>query len=622
MNEGPEPHASPGAGHTLKLPATIVGTIARAGEMDWYRFTAIAGQEIGVRVTKFNSSKLEPTLVLADGEGRILAESENSFLGYQLADGGTFALGIRDRDYRGEATMTYRLHVGDLPVVTGVFPAGIQRGTEADIHVEGVNLGNGRTVHIRAPAEASPGSNLPVPVMTPQGPALGSPSLVVGEFAETTGGGVIPVPGTANGRVGADGASEIWRFSAKKGQPLLLEVHARRLGSPLDSTLEILGSDGKLLPRVTLRCVSKTFVAFRDHDATTTGIRIETWPDLAVNDYLMLGTELVRIRALPRNPDDDCQFFGESGQRLGYLGTTPTYHSQGEPLYKVAMHPPGTSFPPNGLPVVTLFYRNDDGGPGYGKDSFLTFDPPADGEYGIRVGDARGQGGPRFTYRLTVRPPRPDFDVSWNPISPAIPKGLAKTINVVARRIDGFDGPISVRLENLPPGFSAPGTAILSGESTTSFAIQAAADAVMPAGGSPMKLVAEATIDGKIIKHEVSGGLPRLEDPGDLITTTEQDAVMMRPGGQAPLTVKIERRNGHAGRVPLEVRGLPHGVRVLDVGLNGILITEREASRNIVFYAEPWVMPMEHPIVILARSERKGTEHTAKSVLLRIVNTP
>jgi hypothetical protein len=82
--------------------------------------------------------------------------------------------------------------------------------------------------------------------------------------------------------------------------------------------------------------------------------------------------------------------------------------------------------------------------------------------------------------------------------------------------------------------------------------------------------------------------------------------------------VKIERRNGFKGRVPVEVRGLPHGVHVLDVGLNGILITEAETSRTFVIYAEPWVQPTTHPFVVLARSERKGTEHAARSVLLRV----
>src|SRR5262249_56440425 len=129
------------------------------------------------------------------------------------------------------------------------------------------------------------------------------------------------------------------------------------------------------------------------------------------------GTELVRIEALPRNPDDDCRFFSDQG-RLAYLGTTPTHHPQGEPMYKVQIHPPGKTFPPNGLPVVTLFARNDDGGPGYGKDSRLFFDPPADGEYQVRVGDSRGQGGRDFVYRLTIRPPRPNFNVKFTPTNP------------------------------------------------------------------------------------------------------------------------------------------------------------------------------------------------------------
>ena len=150
-------------------------------------------------------------------------------------------------------------------------------------------------------------------------------------------------------------------------------------------------------------------------------------------------------------------------------------------------------------------------------------------------------------------------------------------------------------------------------------AVSASRDAAVPAAAPPLKLVARAEIGGKEVVREAAGGTPRVEEAGDLVTTTEQDTVTLRPGGQAQLTVKIERRNGHAGRVPLEVRGLPHGVRVLDIGLNGILITERETTRTIVIYSDPTVAPMEHPFVVLSRSERKGTEHAAKSVLLRVV---
>src|SRR5262249_22994492 len=156
-----------------------------------------------------------------------------------------------------------------------------------------------------------------------------------------------------------------------------------------------------------------------------------------------------------------------------------------------------------------------------------------------------------------------------------------------------------------------------AGENSTTFALWAEPKAAAPVKHAPLKLVARATIAGKEVVREVTTGLPRVVEPGDLVTTTEQAEVAVQPGKQVRLLVKIKRRGGFAGRVPIDVRGLPHGVRVLDIGLNGILITEKESSRVVVIYAEPWVKPMTHPFVVLSRSERKGTEHAARSVLLK-----
>jgi hypothetical protein len=372
--------------------------------------------------------------------------------------------------------------------------------------------------------------------------------------------------------------------------------------------------------RATLRSLAKTYVAFRDHDSATAGIRLEAWAELAVNDYILVGNELLKIKALPPNPDADCTFFSERGQRVGFLDTTPTHHAQGAAMYKVAIHPPGTQFPPNGFPVVTLYYRNDDGGPGYGRDSRLFFEAPADGEYQVRIGDSRGQGAPHFVYRLTVRPPRPSYNINFTPQSPVVWKGGAIAITVTADRIDGFDGPIAVQLLNLPPGFSAPATTIPAGENSTAFALYADAAAGQPGKSPNLKLVAQAIMDGqKVVKEAVGGQAALQKDPGDIVTTTEQDEITLKPGGTVKLVVKVQRQNGFAGRIPLDVRGLPHGVRVLDIGLNGILITETETVRTIVIFAEPWVQAMDHPIVVLARREGKNTEHAARSVLLKIV---
>jgi WD40 repeat protein len=606
-----EPNDSARAAQAIALPTTISGTLARPGDVDWFSFSAKAGQEIGVRIAPGDGKLLAPRLRLVNQAGELVAEGNDS-LGYRVIQPGTYALGVWDAEYRGSDKTTYRLSVGPVPVITSVFPLGVPRGKTTPVRVDGVHLGDNRTVMLSPPADAVPGSRVPVKT------AGAEASVVVGEFAETsTSGARIPVPGTANGSIDKPGSTNIWTFVAKKGQRLVLEVEAARLGSPLDSTLEILDDKGQPLPRAVLRSLARTYTTFRDVDSRNPGIRIETWSELAVNDLLLVGNELVKIRALPRNPDDDCQFFQESGRRLAYLGTTSTHQAQGSPMYKVSVHPPGTTFPPNGMPVVTLYWRNDDG-PALDKDSRLIFDPPADGTYQIRIGDARGEGSSAHAYRLTVRPPRLDFRVSLAPGAPTVFPGSATPIQVNVTRVDAFDGPIDIEWKNLPPGLRLPATNIGPEDNSTSVALYAEPGFTLPEKPMPLLAVARAQIGGQVVERTTGGISPKLGKAPDIVTTTQEPEVTLRPGGETRLTVSITRQNGFTGRVPLDVRGLPHGVRVLDVGLNGILIIPGETKRTFVLYAEPWVKPTDHPIVVFARREGKPEEYAAPSVLLRI----
>ncbi|MCI0378233.1 MAG: hypothetical protein L0215_11555 [Gemmataceae bacterium] len=621
-----EGNDSPGTGQLVKLPASIAGKLDKAGDVDYCRFEAKAGQQLGVHLlTKSVGSKIDPFLQLVDARGRLLAESLDGVLGYIFSEAGTYAVGVRDRELRGGADMHYRLHLGEIPVVISLFPLGLERGQEGSIGVKGVFVGTDK-VRIKVPADAAPGSKLKLSIDSPLGQVLGPREIVVGEFPETIAAqkphekapvyeGAVPVPGTANGYLHQPGQRDVWKFRAKKGERLILEVNARRLGSGLDSILEVLDEKNQPVPRAVLRCQAKTYVTFRDHDSAP-NIRIETWSELGVNDYLFVGGELMRIKELPTHPDADCFFFSAGGQRQGFLDTTPVHHSMNEPMYKVTMHPSGSKFPPNGYPVFTLFFQNDDGGPGYGRDSRIFFDAPADGDYRVRISDSRGQSGDNFGYRLTIRPPRPSFNISLSPTKPALSKGGAIPITVNVERFDGYDGPIAVEAANLPLGLHAPTTFVEAGQNSTAFALYAddKADGKM----QPLKLIASALIDGKKQLKEAQVEAPKVMESGEIVCWTEQSEVTLKPGGQTKLTVHIERRQGFLGRVPLEVKGLPHGVRVLDLGLNGILINENEVRRTIVIYAEPWVDVPPHPCVVLAKREGKNTEHAAKSVLLKI----
>jgi hypothetical protein len=204
------------------------------------------------------------------------------------------------------------------------------------------------------------------------------------------------------------------------------------------------------------------------------------------------------------------------------------------------------------------------------------------------------------------------------PATPAVAKGGAVSITFTAERIDGFDGPIKVRVKNLLPGFHMPETTIEAGTYTTTVALFADADAKSP-GKAPRPILEGSTFEaGFPLSYLGNLDMPMLIEPGDIVTTTAESAVSIVPGQQTKLLVRIERRNGFKGRVPLDVKGLPHGVRVLDIGLNGILVNENETTRTVVLYAEPWVQAADHPFVVLARREGKNTEHAAKSVLLKV----
>jgi hypothetical protein len=82
------------------------------------------------------------------------------------------------------------------------------------------------------------------------------------------------------------------------------------------------------------------------------------------------------------------------------------------------------------------------------------------------------------------------------------------------------------------------------------------------------------------------------------------------------LTLSVERAPAFAGRVPIDVRNLPHGVRVLDVGLNGVLVTERQAERTIRLYAEPWAPPGGRPFYAVGKAESAGTEDSSPPIRL------
>src|SRR4029077_15369528 len=130
-----------------------------------------------------------------------------------------------------------------------------------------------------------------------------------------------------NGKLATPGAENRYRFQARKGEEFVIEVNARRLGSDLDSFLEVLDAKGSPIERAVVRPVWQTSITLRDHDSAGRGIRIQAWNSLQVGDYVMIGGEIIRLEALPLSPDNDTVFEAFGGQRLAFFDTTTEAHA-------------------------------------------------------------------------------------------------------------------------------------------------------------------------------------------------------------------------------------------------------------------------------------------------------
>lgn len=421
---------------------------------------------------------------------------------------------------------------------------------------------------------------------------------------------------------------DLFRFEAKAGQTWVFEVNAARSKSPLDSTIAILDSDGRPVPRVLLQAVRDSYIRFRGINSTTRDCRLQNWEEMDLNQYLYLNGEVVRLWLWPRGPDSGFIFYEQNGKRVNYFGTTATSHPLQEPCYIVEPHAPGTKLIPNGLPVFPINYENDDDPEReLGSDSRLRFTAPTDGVYYAKLSDVRRFSGENFTYELTARPARPDFTVSLGGANPSVPAGSGKEFSVSANRIDGYDGPIEVKIEGLPPGFHATSPLIIQpGQFKAYGTINAGKDAPQPTpeNAKATKVTASAMINGKQVTHSVNslGEIKLAAAPKFLVaigpdTTDGSPAdpprfgtgnpleLTISPGETITARVHIERSKGYNGRVGFEAiaQNLPHGVIVDNIGLSGLLIVKGASQRQFFLTAADWVPETSRIFHLRSREE-------------------
>ena len=631
----------------VNFPAIIVGTLQQPGVVHRFRFDGLAGQALVFKVVAAPlGSALRSVLHLEDVAGKVIAGAgdvspeADAVLTARLPADGTYTIALSDLEMRGGENFYYRLEAGELPHLARVFPLGLRAGTSAELALLGENLDGGTTLHVTAPAQVAAGATglatIAVGESTPEGDSINQLRVAVGPYPEVMErepnndpqhAQAITLPVTINGRIAGGTAAtpdeDYFRFTARAGERLVFDVAASRLGSPLDSVIEVLDTAARPIPIADVRAVDATAISFRPMNGSESGVRLVSTKGLRVGDHLVLGDELLQIDQIPDFPDADIRMRNYQGGRLDELGGSPSVHPVDAVVYKAEILPPGKHMPPNGLPVFHFTARNDDGGPGYGEDSHLVFTAPADGAYYLHLKDTRGFQGDDFAYRLTVRDETPDFTLTANPSNPNIPAGGRVAVQVIADRRLGYQGDITLQASGLPAGVSADATHIAAGQQGGVILLSAAPDAKLTPSALPFTITGTADVDGRPIRREADPEQPlrvaAVVPSPDLTVQGDTQVVTLEPGKQTTFTFHVERKNGFAGRVPCSVMNLPYGVDVANFGLNGVLVPPNETSRTVTLTAEPGLPSQEIPIYVVGAVESaSSTRHASPAIILRI----
>jgi hypothetical protein len=201
---------------SVSVPAAVCGAIERFEDVDYYRISGEAGQDLvcqifAQRVTRAihcmairypKIHLMDSMLTLLDSTGRVIAQNDNyvggdALLRCELPATGEYILEVRDARYAGDPRYVYCVEV-----TTGA--------------------------RVGVPTLAGKALSNPAKAGTPTTRSISLPSQITGRFAEPK-------------------QKHQYEFAATKDAFYCFEVHSQRLGFAVDSILSVFDADGKQL---------------------------------------------------------------------------------------------------------------------------------------------------------------------------------------------------------------------------------------------------------------------------------------------------------------------------------------------------------------------------------------
>lgn len=238
----------------IPINACVAGSLAE-GDVRWFAVELKRDQRCVAEVEgmRTGTSFLDTHLEVLDPTGKPLARSDDSpstrqdaLLSFVAPTTGLYRIGLRETNLGGSDDARFVLHLSDGLRPERLYPCGAQPGKIAKFRASD-SLGE---VEVSVDLPASARGTWPVHI-THQGKIAPTPNLIRVtdhaiqlEESQTT---AVSLPTAFHGHIAKAGEVDRFSFGATQGKPLLLQVWAWRLGSPLDPYLDLYDSRGNLL---------------------------------------------------------------------------------------------------------------------------------------------------------------------------------------------------------------------------------------------------------------------------------------------------------------------------------------------------------------------------------------
>jgi hypothetical protein len=245
-----EPNDEPKTAQVVPLNTAVAGVID-SGDIDGVAMALRKGQRLAaeVQAVRLGGEFTDTTLTILDPDGRVIAQADDTSLTRQdpfaaivaMRDG-TYTVRVCDTAFGGGPANTYALYVGDFPRPSGVVPPGGQAGERAHLTLRGVAAEPAAQV-LDLPKNAASwwdyypsfgGTTAPTPTAIRVRPY---PCAEEGSSAGDRAPRNWPV--AFHGVIGTPDEVDSFAIRAGEGETIQVEAFAERVGSPLDTILEV-----------------------------------------------------------------------------------------------------------------------------------------------------------------------------------------------------------------------------------------------------------------------------------------------------------------------------------------------------------------------------------------------